>query len=200
MAGAVRRAVTAGTRPRGRRGHGPAAQPGERLDLYEHGVTTAIGGRIQVVRYDTTEVYLRPVPSARGGTRACVLTCLTDADGEPVVLPDGGFGPPEWQDRIRRAVTGAQVPRALDALTRGARLTFGAVWITEDAIGTGGVSLRWTQVQRLGVVDDRIALRATGQWQVWPAVASSTPNLFVLRALTERLAGTAPGDGGRADD
>ncbi|MEU9054153.1 DUF6585 family protein [Streptomyces sp. NPDC048384] len=171
---------------------GPAgARARTRLDLYERGLTVAGAGRIHVVRYDSTVVRRRRVLSPQGLARAYVLV---DVDGERMVLRCGDFGHPEvWGPEIRRAVTDAQLPRALAALAEGARLAFGPVWVTREAVGSRGASLRWEQVRRVEVLNGCFAVRAAaGRWQVWGTVASGIPNLCVLQALAEHLAATAP--------
>ncbi|MBT2423288.1 hypothetical protein J7F01_05550 [Streptomyces sp. ISL-22] len=180
------RAAVADARRLLRTGAGRGTRAGARLDLYEHGLTAAVDGRIHVVRYDTTVVCRRRVLSPQGLVRALVLV---DVDGERIVLRCGDFGRPEvWGPEIRRAVTNAQVPRALAALAQGARLVFGPVWVTGDEVGSRGTSLRWAQVQRIEILNGSVALRAAGRWQVWGTVASEIPNLCVLRALAEHLA------------
>ncbi|ANP56839.1 hypothetical protein AVL59_28460 [Streptomyces griseochromogenes] len=185
-------ATVPGVRRRRRSGGGKGTSAGARLDFYEHGVTVALDGRIHVIRYDTTVVRRRRVLSTRGITRACVLT---DIDGEWIVLRGGAFGHPQvWVPEIRRAVTEAQVPRALAALARGARLTFGPVWITKDGIGSGRVSLRWPQIERIEIRNGSAAVRVGGRWEVWGSLASGIPNPFVFHALAEHLAGRARTD------
>ncbi|MFI6011434.1 DUF6585 family protein [Streptomyces sp. NPDC051243] len=174
----VRRLLRAG----GRSGTGTGRA---RLDLYEHGLTAAGAGRIRVVRYDTTVVRRRRVLSPQGIVRALELV---DVDDERIVLRCGDFARAEvWGAEIRRAVTAAQLPRALAALAEGARLDFGPVWITRDEIGSRGTSLRWARVQRIEVLNGSVAVRSADRWQVWGTVASGIPNLGVLHALAERL-------------
>ncbi|MBT2676142.1 hypothetical protein J7E95_36235 [Streptomyces sp. ISL-14] len=176
-AGGLRRLLRAGGRTEA------SAGASARLDLYEHGLTVAVDGRIHVVRYDTTVVRRRRVLSPHGLARAHVLV---DVDGERIVLRSGDFGHPElWEPGIRRAVTEAQVPRAL---AEGARLAFGPVWMTRDKIGSRGTSLRWAQIQRIEILNGSVAVRAAGRWQVWGTVTSGIPNLCVLHALAEHLA------------
>ncbi len=183
-------ATVTGKRRRLRSGGGKGAGAGDRLDFYEHGVTAAVDGRIHVIRFDTTVVRRRRVLSARGITRACVLT---DVDGERIVLRGGDFGHPEvWVPEIRRAVTEAQVPRALAALARRERLTFGPVWITEGGIGCGRASLRWSQVERIEIRNGAVAVRVAGRWRVWGSAASGIPNPSVFHALAEHLADRPP--------
>ncbi|WP_030354836.1 DUF6585 family protein [Streptomyces scopuliridis] len=175
-----------------RAGGRTGANAGARLDFYEHGMTAAVDGRIHVIRYDTTVVRRRRVLSPQGITHAHVLI---DVNGERIVLRGGDFGHPEvWGPEIRRAVTEAQVPRALAALAEGARLTFGSVWITSDEIGSRGTSLRWPQVQRIEISNGSVAIRVAGRWQVLGPVASGIPNPFVFHALAEHLAGAERDD------
>lgn len=56
----------------------PRTDPNARLDLYEHGLTVAVDGRIHTVRYDATTI----VRDGDGYT-------LTDVDGERIVLRGG---------------------------------------------------------------------------------------------------------------
>ncbi|MFF4951445.1 DUF6585 family protein [Streptomyces chattanoogensis] len=181
------------------------ARADARLDLYEHGMTVAVRGRIHVVRYDTTSVLQgstrhHPHVCARaGGTRTYTLT---DVDGKRIVLyvgpEDGGVedcgaedsGAEGWWFEIRRAVTRAQLPLALAALGTGERLTFGDVWLTRREVGWGEVSARWPEVQQIEISHGAICLEIAGSRQrrhrTGPT-ASEIPNLFVFRALVERL-------------
>jgi hypothetical protein len=171
----------------------PGAEP--RLDLYEQGVTVAVDGRIRVIRYDTTMVRRRRDLSPQGITRAHELV---DVDGERIVLRGGDFDRPEvWGPELCRAVTDAQLPSALADLAQGARLTFGPVWVTRDEVGSGRTSLRWPQVQRIGVRSGSVAVRVAGRWQVLGA-ASGIPNVCVFQALAEHLSGPPPRE--RGDD
>ncbi|WP_030939700.1 DUF6585 family protein [Streptomyces sp. NRRL S-646] len=160
---------------------------GSRLDFYEHGMTVAVDGRIHAIRYDTTVVRLRRVLSLQGITRALALV---DTDGERILVRCGDFGHPQvWGPKIRRAVTAAQVPQALDALARGARLTFGPVWITAGEIGSRKTSLQWSRVQQITILKGAVVIRVAGRWQVLSFAASGIPNPFVFHALTGLLAG-----------
>ncbi|MFF7886256.1 DUF6585 family protein [Streptomyces sp. NPDC020794] len=186
------RAVAQGACRLWRAGGRTGANAGARLDFYEHGMTVVVDGRIHVIRYDTTLVRRRRVLSPKGITRAHVLV---DVDGERIMLSGGDFGHPEvWGPEIRRAVTEAQVPRALAALAEGARLTFGPVWITRDEIGSRGTSLRWPQVQQVEILNGSVAIRVARRWQVLGSVASGIPNPFVFHALAEHLVGAARND------
>ncbi|TJZ54649.1 hypothetical protein FCH28_13100 [Streptomyces piniterrae] len=170
-----------------------------RLDLYEHGLTVAVGGRIHVVRYDTTSVFQKgtrqhphdsvarpPHHSHLRTTRAYVLT---DVEGQRVVLlgRSEDSGTEEWVPAIQRAVTRAQLPRALAALERGERLSFGDVWLTQEQVGSGVMSARWPQVRQIDVDKEAIRLHTDGNWHTLMPTTSTVPNLFLFCALVERL-------------
>ncbi|MGG7575719.1 DUF6585 family protein [Streptomyces sirii] len=174
------------------------ARADARLDLYEHGMTVVIKGRIHVIRYDTTSVFHTSVRPAHDAARAGALGVhtLTDVEGKRVVL----YGGPEhsvaeeWAAEVRQAVLRAQLPRALATLDRGERLAFGGIWLTREEIGSAEVAARWPQVRSLGVEHGAVRLDIDGTWHTLAATASTIRNLFVLRALVEHLRT----DGGRS--
>ncbi|MCA6092196.1 hypothetical protein LE181_08485 [Streptomyces sp. SCA3-4] len=160
-----------------------------RLDLYEHGMTVALKGRIHVVRYDTTSVFeegaANPYDLARAGT-ACTVTA---ADGKRITLHAGPerSDVEEWWPGIRRAVIHAQLPRVLAALAGGERVAFGDVWLTGEGVGSAGVSAPWPQVQEVGIRKGAVELDVAGTRHRLGPAASEIPNLFVFCALVERL-------------
>ncbi|MBH1937158.1 hypothetical protein I5Q34_23290 [Streptomyces sp. AV19] len=163
-----------------RYGRPSAARAGAaRLDLYEHGMTIAVGGRIHVVRYDTTSVFRGSAP--RGDGTTCTLT---DVDGERVVLHGDAR---EWGAEVRRAVTGAQLPRALAALGEGGRVVFGDVWLTGGEVGSGEVSARWPQVRNIEIHNGVVVTDLAGRQCRLGSGAAAVPNAFVFCALVQRL-------------
>lgn len=164
--------------------HGAKGHEDARLDLYEHGMTIAVKGRIHVVRYASTTVF--PAGPARRYDFACTLT---DVQGVRVLL-HGGPGRDDgarWWSEIRRGVTRAQLSTALAALSRGERLTFGDVWLTGECLGYGEVRVRWPQIRRVRFREGAVELDVDGAWHVLGSGASGIPNAFVLRALVESL-------------
>lgn len=161
-----------------------------RLDLYEHGMTVAVGRRIHLVRYDTTLVLQKsvrlPQAPARGATTRALT--LTDIEGRQVELYGGPVdgAAEKWVPEIQRAVTRAQLPGAWAALDAGERLAFGDVWLTREEVGSGAVSARWPQVRRMEITQDTVRLTLDGSGHNL-ATGATVPNLFVLRALVERL-------------
>ncbi|GAA2716508.1 MULTISPECIES: DUF6585 family protein [Streptomyces] len=151
-----------------------------RLDLYENGMTVAVEGRIHVVRYDTTSVFRTGAASH----------ALTGVEGERIVLrvaPAQDDVPPWWAE-VERGVIRARLPRALAALGRGERLAFGGVRLTREGIGCGDVRAPWPQVRGLRIRQGALVLdTADGASHALDAAPAGIPNLFVLRALVERL-------------
>ncbi|MFI1256117.1 DUF6585 family protein [Streptomyces netropsis] len=172
-------------------GHGRTAAPkvrdDARLDLYVHGMTVAVQGRIHVVRYDTTSVFR--TGTAHDSARVDTVYTLTDVDGERVELrglPEHGDAA-AWRSEIQRGVIRAQLPQALAALDQGERLNFGDIWLTREKVGYGEVCVRWPQVRHLRIRQGAIELDVDGTWQGLGSEVSEIPNVFVLRALVERL-------------
>ncbi|MGW1372992.1 DUF6585 family protein [Streptomyces sp. NPDC002446] len=176
-----------------------------RLDMYEHGMTIAVKGRIHVVRYDTTSVFEKstrhphgPTRSGSGSGSTTRTYTLTDVDGKRVVLqcgPESGDAE-AWTLEVRRAVIRAQLPRALAALHNGERLAFGGIWLTGEEVGAGEVSARWSQVRGFAIEEAALRLDIDGSWHRWGPAVSKIPNLFVLCALFERLRAADAGSGG----
>ncbi|MEU9117043.1 DUF6585 family protein [Streptomyces sp. NPDC048483] len=162
-----------------------------RLDLYDHGMTVAVKGRIHVVRYDTTSVFQETTRHPHGPARVGITRTytLTDVEGKRIVLhgrPEDSDAE-EWGPEIRRAVTHAQLPRAWAALGKGERLTFGDVWLTLEKVGSGEVSARWPQVQQIERKNGAIRLNIDGNWHRLRPTESKIPNSFVFCTLIERL-------------
>ncbi|MGW5532293.1 DUF6585 family protein [Streptomyces xanthochromogenes] len=164
------------------------ASPNARLDLYEHGMTVAVRGRIHVVRYDTTSVFRHstaPRGSSPSGTAH--IHTLTDVEQKRLVLydePEGGDAQ-AWARLVRQAVTRARLPSALAALHRGERISFGDIWLTTELVGSTRVSLPWPHVQRIGVVEGFLTVTADGRQHRLGPTVSRIPNVFVFRALVE---------------
>ncbi|MEU3354433.1 DUF6585 family protein [Streptomyces sp. NPDC037389] len=186
------RCLLALVRHGGSAGAGAAnARDAARLDLYENGLTVAVKSRIHVVRYDTTSVFRTETTRAADTGHTGAACALTDVDGERVVLryePERGEVP-GWWSGIEQGVIRAQLPRALAALAKGERLAFGAVRLTGEEIGWGEVSARWPRVRRLWTGPGAVRLDVDGTWHELGLTGPDIPNLFVLRALVERLGG-----------
>ncbi|MFE1770791.1 hypothetical protein, partial [Streptomyces sp. NPDC059008] len=122
-----------------------------RLDLYEHGMTVAVRGRIQVIRYDTTSVFHKSVRPAHGSARAGALGVhtLTDVEGKRVVLYDGPEhgDAEEWAPEVRRAVVRAQLPCAPAARAQGGPQAVGGHRLAPGGVGCAEVSAPGPQVR-----------------------------------------------------
>lgn len=169
------------------RSSGTTVRDEARLDLYVHGLTVAVAGRIHVIRYDATAVFRTSVPDPRDAAGAGAACTLTDVDGERVVLhgrPERGDAA-EWRSAIQRGVISAQLPKVLFALDEGERLTFGDIWLTREEIGYGEVCARWPQVRAIRIREGAVEVDIDGTWHRSGSTAYEIPNLFILRALVE---------------
>ncbi|MFI6051056.1 DUF6585 family protein [Streptomyces violascens] len=163
---------------------------GSRLDLFEHGLTSAHRGGVQVVRYADTSVLQNIVRHTQYGqtTRITYAYTVTDTTGAQVVLRAGYAQPHEWGPAIQQAVTEAQLPQAAAQLNAGRRLEFGPLWLTPTEIGSGNKSTPWPQVEEVEVKDGYVRIRVAGRWSALSMTAvSRIPNFFVFRALADHL-------------
>lgn len=173
-----------------------------RLDLYEHGLTAVVKGRVHTVRYDSTAVLQRSVrhTGATGYTEHWYT--LTDTDEGTIVLRGRSDGvvkkgqlakPQEWGRAIQQGVTQEQLPQALAAIDSGETLSFGKLWVSREAVGSARDSAKWTQVEEVRVIDGYVKVRTAGKWRslgataVTAPVVSEMPNFFVFLALVDHL-------------
>ncbi|MFE2283826.1 DUF6585 family protein [Streptomyces sp. NPDC059443] len=163
---------------------------GSRLDLYEHGLTIAHGGRVRAVRNADTSVLQNIVRHTRYGqtTNITYAYTVTDTTGEQMTLSGGFANPQEWGPVIQLAVTEAQFPQAADRIIAGQRLDFGPLWLTSAEIGSGDKSVPWPQIEEVSVQDGFVRVRVAGRWSsLTTTPVRRIPNFFIFRALTERL-------------
>ncbi|MGW2813571.1 DUF6585 family protein [Streptomyces sp. NPDC001415] len=163
---------------------------GARLDLFEHGLTSAHRGAVRVVRYADTTVLQNNVRHTQYGqtTRITYAYTVTDTTGTQIVLQAGYAQPHEWGPAIQQAVTEAQLPQAVAQLNAGRRLEFGPLWLTPTEIGSGGKSTPWSQVEEVAVKDGFVRIRVAGRWSALSMTAvSRIPNFLVFRALADHL-------------
>ncbi|MGV9271047.1 DUF6585 family protein [Kitasatospora sp. NPDC003701] len=173
---------------------------GLRLDLYEHGLTAVVKGRVHAVRYESTSVRQNTVRHTGVGGYTSYEYTLTDVDGTKVVLrgradrtgevaQKGRFAnPQEWGPAVQQAVTRAQLPRAVAILNSGERLDFGRLWVTRDGVGSARESTPWHEIQEIKVFSGFVKLKVAGRWRAPAGAAVSTiPNFFVFLALAEHL-------------
>ncbi|MFJ9953487.1 DUF6585 family protein [Kitasatospora sp. NPDC091207] len=173
---------------------------GVRLDLYDHGLTAVVKGRVHTVRYDQTSVLQNTVRHTGVGGYTAYAYTLTDVAGAKVVLrgradrtgevaEKGKFANPrEWGPAVQQEVTRAQLPRAVATLNSGGRLEFGRLWVTRDGLGSARESAQWHEIQEIKVFSGFVKIRVAGRWRALTSAAVSTiPNFFVFLALAEHL-------------
>lgn len=184
---------------------------GLQLDLYDHGLTAALKGRVHAVRYDNTAVLQNTVRHTGVAGHTDYRYTLTDIDGQRVVLhgrsdrvaQKGRFvNAKEWGTAIQRAVTDAQLPQSIARLNAGESLDFGKVWMSLDAVGAGRDTAEWSQIDEIRVIDGYVKIKVAGKWRslgntaVTAVAVSAIPNFFVFLALADHLRQTGRGPAG----
>ncbi|MFF2042729.1 DUF6585 family protein [Kitasatospora sp. NPDC058170] len=172
---------------------------GLRIDLFDHGLTAVVQGRVHTVRYESTSVLQHIVRHTGAGGYTAYEYTVTDTEGGRVVLrgradrmgevaEKGKFGrPQDWGPAIQNAVTRAQLPGAAAAMESGGRLDFGPLWMTRDEIGSARGSVPWHEIEQIraanGIVTVKVAGRRRGPVD---AAVSRIPNLSLFLTLAER--------------
>ncbi|MEZ0362951.1 DUF6585 family protein [Mycobacterium sp. pUA109] len=166
-----------------------AIQRSRRLDLFEHGLTVARRGRLQVVRYADTSVVERIIK--HGGTKAYYTSyryTLVDTTGAEFRITSRTERPTEWGQTIQNAVALAQLARAVAAVDGGQRLDFGVFWITAGQLGRGADAWSWSEILDLSVHQLSVRLVLKDRFRPVTVDIRRIPNFRLLIALIERYA------------
>jgi hypothetical protein len=161
-----------------------------RLDLYDHGFVVIVGGRARAVRYDSTTVRRNIVAHVGNPAPEQISHSYTviDSIGDPIVLRHTIAHPEEWGPEIDRAVTEAQLPRAIATLDVGGRLDFEYFWMTPAEIGAAHRSVSWSRVSGIVVHKGWVSVRITGESLPLESLpVSLIPDFTLFRTVAERM-------------
>ncbi|MFC9435201.1 DUF6585 family protein [Nocardia sp. NPDC057030] len=161
-----------------------------RLDLYERGLVVIVGGKARCVRYGTTTLRRNIVEHADSpaANQVSYAYTVTDTAGDPIVLRQGIERPADWGPEIDRAITAAQLPRAVAVLEAGGCLDFEYFWMTRDEIGAGERSEPWSRVTDIALSAGWVSVGVAGAAVPLESLpVSLIPNFTVFRTLAERM-------------
>ncbi|MFI6026455.1 DUF6585 family protein [Amycolatopsis magusensis] len=176
---------------------------GVRLELYEHGLVAALGGRVHTVRYASTELTTRTVHHTGIASYVVFEYTLTDLDGQKFVLRGrsddsgadvaerGRIGAPRvWGPAIQRGIADAHLPGAAAPLSAGGRLRFGGLWLTAREAGSAKTTAKWPEIEKITLRDGVVELASRPPIR---AAVSAIPNFVVFQTLAEHLRQQAKG-------
>ncbi|KAA8885469.1 hypothetical protein F3087_27930 [Nocardia colli] len=161
-----------------------------RLDLYERGLVVMVGGKARCVRYDTTVLRRNIVEhvDSPAANQVSYAYTLVDTVGDPIVLRHGIERPEEWGPEIDRAITAAQLPRAVEVLAADGCLDFEYFWMTRAEIGAGERSEPWSQVTGIALSAGWVSVGVAGESAPLESLpVSLIPNFTIFRTLAERM-------------
>ncbi|WP_306359844.1 DUF6585 family protein [Nocardia sp. CC227C] len=165
-----------------------------RLELYDGGCVAVVGGRARTIRYDSATVRRTVTEDAdhHAPDRAVHPYTVTDIGGDPIVLRHTIDRCEEWGPEIDRAVTAAQLPRALATLESGGRLDFAPFWMTSTEIGVGHRAVSWARISGIVVHKGWVSVRIRGESLPLESLPADVIGNFTLfRTVAERMR-TAP--------
>ncbi|MFF7637402.1 DUF6585 family protein [Kitasatospora sp. NPDC008050] len=181
------------------------ANKGHELRIHEGGVAVVGTGGATVRAYrwqdmsvlqDVTEQHRNGVP-----VRTTYTYTLQGPDVESSRVRGGVVGtlrsPEVWGTEIQQQVTAAQLPLALAAVRAGRTVEFGPFVVSAERLTAGAKSVAWSEVRAVRTEKGYLSVKRQGRWLNLTATAvSRIPNVFVLRALADRLVESAPGQPG----
>ncbi|MCC3768738.1 DUF6585 family protein [Streptomyces sp. UNOC14_S4] len=181
-----------------------------RLHLYEHGlVVTDPEGLEQVRRWDATAAVLQNLVKVNGALRHSTYT-LIDAHGAALTVGRGSNdllgrhldrlgatshtrGPGvvyerAWGPEVQKGVTSAQLPSAIERLSRGETLTFGHVSLDRDGMSAEKKTASWSRIAEVVLRDGMLkAYDASGKLLMISSGINKIPNLYLLLTLAQQL-------------
>ncbi|MBF6236819.1 DUF6585 family protein [Nocardia otitidiscaviarum] len=161
-----------------------------RLELYDGGCVAVVGGRARTIRYDSATVRRTVTEDAdhHAPDRTARPYTVTDTGGDPIVLRHTIDRCEEWGTEIDRAVTAAQLPRALATLESGGRLDFAPFWMTSTEIGVEHRSVSWARVSGIVLHKGWISVRIRGESLPLESLpADLIGNFTLFRTVAERM-------------
>jgi hypothetical protein len=126
--------------------------------------------------------------SFRGGLSAGAARQSEAAQLQPVP----GAAKPVTIEQFGRilatAVTGTQLPGAMDRFRSGQTVSFGPLAVSLAGISAGDQSVPWSQIQDVRTANGKVSVKQAGKWLAWhSAPIGQIPNYFVFKALVRSV-------------
>ena len=139
---------------------------------------------------EITEVYQSMQRTHRFGRAVQRIYTVRDASGRKSVLTGELAGIAALGETIQREVTARILPRYWEAYNQGKALQFGALGLSKEGISKGRQVLAWDQIEEVKLERGSIVIKKEAGKLPWASItASSTPNLFVLTSMLEKIIG-----------
>jgi hypothetical protein len=165
-----------------------------RIDLHASGLTVSRAGRREVVAFeDVDEVWF----VVEAGSHAAVVRALRFVlrDRSQKLVPLAVQGANDLLREVHNRCTRPLQVEALRALDAGETLTFGAVRLERDGIGTPAWQARWKELSLVRYVPGRLCFFRGQRVFPWKSIRlDEVPHPLLFAALVRRCAGSIESD------
>jgi hypothetical protein len=159
--------------------------------LYQEGFAFFDRKGLRVVRWDDIElvyqsIIRRYVNGVYAGTMHTYTVMLRD--GAKIVLDDRLRDVESIGGPVVKTSAVRLLPRYVQALQAGQRVSFGPIAIDPQGIYSGSKSLAWSEIKAVKLDRGVLSVAKEGKWLNWTsATVPQIPNFYVLMTLLDRF-------------
>ncbi|MGO4458494.1 DUF6585 family protein [Streptomyces sp. M-16] len=166
-------------------------QAAKRIHCFEHGLIVSDRDRPAAFRWDSAAVLQHITRRYANGVYVgtSYLYTLFKPDGSTLELTGFYADPEVWGAAIQHEITRAQLPGALDLVSRGEPLRFGDLVVDAHGMATSKRgSLPWSAVERVEVKNGMVFVGRSGKLLAWSNTpVRKIPNFFLFLAVVDQL-------------
>jgi hypothetical protein len=172
------------------------AARGLRVIVCADGLARIHGNRAELLRWEDVNRVVRIVNATKEGLTVTtpVQLTLVGREGQTMTFDEALAGLPELRRLAEEHTLAHMLPPALEALTAGETIAFGAVAVGPQGLQHGANVLAWDRYGEAEASKGQLIVRANdGRRPFCKVEVSEVPNVHVLLALAEKArAGGAP--------
>jgi uncharacterized protein DUF6585 len=166
--------------------------------VYQHGLALNDPAGLRQFRWDAVDEVRQSVTRYyRNGvhTNTVYVYTVRTHDGQTLKFNNRFAKIEELGKAIQSNVSAALLPRYVQALNSGQRLTFGPLAIDRAGLYAGDKSLPWREIEAIKLQDGHIAVKgAADDWYNWaPVSLAQVPNFWVFYEVASNLTRTRAG-------
>ena len=162
--------------------------------VYEHGLALYDPTGLWQFRWDAVDEVRQSVTNYyRNGVymNTVYVYTMRTRDGQTLKFNNRFAKIEQLGNAIQRHVADALLPRYVEALSHGQRLSFGPIAIDRQRLCAGDRSLPWPEIKALKLQNDHIAIRNESDWFNWVSISlPQVPNLWVFSKIAGLLTST----------
>jgi hypothetical protein len=162
---------------------------GERAALHENGLLIERGGKRHAATWDEIATVTEKVEKMHVNGQHIYdryLYTIEKPGGETFTLSNMVSGVDKIGREIKEKTFARMYPRAVQALERGEKISFGTVLVDTNGMEESGARFLWTQLSGVEVKDGVIKVKDRNGKAVMSGHYGTTPNAHVMLALLEK--------------